>query len=147
VDGPRLFSLREANGLIELLQREFTRARTLRAELTELQQKLSEAGRPLEGPDPRVDEAAPPSVRNLQAEAVKILSELRALFRQLAELGMEVKGIDGLVDLRTKLHGRAVYLCWKFGEERIEHWHELETGFSGRKPLPEGAEFVGDLLH
>jgi hypothetical protein len=40
-----------------------------------------------------------------------------------------------------------VYLCWRFGEQGIVHWHELDTGFAGRKPLPEDAEFQGDLLH
>ena len=32
---------------------------------------------------------------------------------------------------------RAYPTCWKFGEERITHWHELEAGFAGRQPLPE----------
>jgi hypothetical protein len=147
VDAPRLFSLREANGLIDTLQREFTRARALRDQLVGVQQKLSEAGRPLEGPELRVDEAAPASVQKLQQRAVRILGELRDLLRELAELGIEVKAADGLVDLRSKLHGRVVFLCWRFGEERIDHWHELETGFAGRKPLPPDGNFVGDLLH
>jgi hypothetical protein len=33
-----------------------------------------------------------------------------------------------------------VYLCWKLGEDRVEHWHELDTGFSGRQSLTEVAE-------
>jgi len=28
-----------------------------------------------------------------------------------------------------------VYLCWRLGEERIEWWHELDTGFAGRQAL------------
>jgi hypothetical protein len=29
-----------------------------------------------------------------------------------------------------------VLLCWKFGEEKkIKHWHGLEEGFKGRKPI------------
>jgi hypothetical protein len=27
------------------------------------------------------------------------------------------------------------YLCWRLGEEHVEHWHELESGFLGRRPL------------
>jgi hypothetical protein len=147
VDAPRLFSLREANGLIDTLQRVFTHARALRDQLGGVQQKLGEAGHPLEGPELRVDESAPSSVQKLQQRAVRILGELRDLLRELAELGIEVKAADGLVDLRSKLHGRVVFLCWKFGEERIDHWHELETGFAGRKPLPADGDFIGDLLH
>jgi hypothetical protein len=147
VDAPRLFSLREANGLIGTLQREFVRARALRDQLADVQQKLAEAGRPLDGPELRVDESAPVAVQKLQQRAVKILGELRDLLRELAELGVEVKAADGLVDLRSKLHGRVVFLCWQFGEERIEHWHELDVGFAGRKPLPADGDFIGDLLH
>jgi hypothetical protein len=147
VDAPRLFSLREANGLIETLHREFVRARALRDQLAGVQQKLADAGRPLDGPELRVDETASMTVQKLQQRAVKILGELRDLLRELAELGVEVKAADGLVDLRSKLHGRVVFLCWQFGEERIEHWHELDSGFAGRKPLPPDGDFIGDLLH
>jgi len=143
----RLFSLREANGLVPTLQREFLRARALRDQLAELQHKLSEAGHPLDGPELEVDPSAPQSVQRLQQRAVKLLAELRDLLRELTELGVEVKAADGLVDLRSKLHGRVVYLCWKFGEPRITHWHELDTGFTGRQPLPIDGDFVGDLLH
>ena len=51
----------------------------------------------------------------------------------------EVKDPDqGLIDFRTKRRGREVYLCWKLGEgDRVAFWHDLETGFSGRRPLAE----------
>ena len=143
----RLFSLREANALLDTLRDEFTRARELRDQLMEVQQKLSDAGHALEGPEVQVNTSAPPAVQRLQSRAAVILGKLRELLRQIAELGVEVKAADGLVDLRSKLHGRTVYLCWKFGEDRIEHWHELDAGFSGRKPLPVDGDFTGDLLH
>jgi hypothetical protein len=28
-----------------------------------------------------------------------------------------------------------VFLCWQLGEDSIEYWHEIESGFSGREPL------------
>jgi hypothetical protein len=31
--------------------------------------------------------------------------------------------------------GRPVFLCWRLGEERVGFWHEVESGFLGRKPL------------
>lgn len=53
-----------------------------------------------------------------------------------------------LVDFPTTLDGRWVYLCWHAGEERVEYWHEIEAGFSGRRPITEelGARMalVGD---
>ena len=64
-----------------------------------------------------------------------VAREIEALLRDVAELGVEVKDPDqGLIDFRGKLRGREVYLCWKLGEgDRIAFWHDLETGFAGRK--------------
>jgi hypothetical protein len=35
------------------------------------------------------------------------------------------------------VEGEIVLLCWKYGEEAITHWHGLEEGFAGRKPIDE----------
>ncbi|MDO8611932.1 MAG: DUF2203 family protein [Dehalococcoidia bacterium] len=39
------------------------------------------------------------------------------------------------MDFLSEREGRDVYLCWKLGEPDIRWWHELETGFAGRRPL------------
>lgn len=52
------------------------------------------------------------------------------------ELGGIVKDLDdGLIDFLARRGEEDVLLCWQVGEERITHWHGLEEGFSGRKPL------------
>ncbi len=104
----RFFSLREANALLATLQEEFGRARELRDELMGVQQKLQEAGSGLEGPEVNIDPEAPLPVQRLQARAVRIIGKLREILRDVAELGVEVKAADGLVDFRSKLHGRTV---------------------------------------
>ncbi len=151
VHGPllltRFFSLREANALVFTLQAQFERARELRDKLGEVQSQLSRAGHPVERPEIEVDPKAPREVQTLQVAAIAIIDELRGILREVAELGVEVKAADGLVDFRSKLRGRTVYLCWRYGENRIDHWHELDTGFTSRTPLAESDEFVGDLLH
>jgi len=143
----RLFSLREANALLGTLQEEFGRARELRDELMSIQQSLQETGRAIDGPDVAVDPDAPPPVQRLQGRAARVIGKLREILREVAELGVEVKAADGLVDFRSKLHGRTVFLCWRYGEERVEFFHELDTGFAGRRPLPADGDFIGDLLH
>ena len=150
VDGlpqARFFSLREANALIATLQEQFDHARELRDELSAVQSQLADAGHPLTEPDVEVDKTAPAPVQRLQRAASRVLDELRGVLRGVAELGVQVKAADGLVDFRTRLHGRTVYLCWRYGEERITHFHELETGFASRRPLPDDGDFIGDLLH
>jgi hypothetical protein len=143
----RLFSLREANALLQTLQEEFGRARQLRDDLMSVQQKLQEAGHAIDGPDVQVDAAAPEPVQRLQKRAVRIIEKLRGILREVSELGVEVKAADGLVDFRSKLHGRTVFLCWKYGEDRVGFFHELDAGFAGRRPLPADGDFTGDLLH
>ena len=150
MDGPvttRFFSLSEANALLPTLREEFGRTRTLRDELMTVQRELEQGGRGIDGPDVEVDPQAPPAVQQLQARAVRIIAQMRDILRAVAELGIEVKAAEGLVDFRSRLHGRTVYLCWKFGEDRVAHFHELDAGFSGRRPLPEDGDFLGDLLH
>jgi len=41
----------------------------------------------------------------------------------------------GLVDFPGEREGRRIFLCWRLGEDRVAHWHDLESGFGGRNPL------------
>lgn len=54
----------------------------------------------------------------------------------LEALGVIVKDIErGLIDFPHWREGREVYLCWQYGEERIDYWHETDSGYGGRQPL------------
>ena len=55
---------------------------------------------------------------------------------KIVEIGCEVKGIrEGLVDFPSIREGKEVYLCWRMPEKEILFWHDLNSGFAGRKPL------------
>jgi hypothetical protein len=61
---------------------------------------------------------------------------LLALNGELEQLGVELKDpITGLVDFRARRGEAEVYLCWRLGEDRVGHWHDLEAGFAGRQAL------------
>jgi hypothetical protein len=47
------------------------------------------------------------------------------------------------VDFYSLRDDRPVFLCWKLGEARIEHWHELNAGFGGRQRLDVSLREVG----
>ncbi len=74
-------------------------------------------------------------------------SQLQLMVRSINEclqrtvaLGALPKGLDpALVDFPYRLDGREVYLCWKLGEKKISHYHDLAGGFAGRKKLPSAA--------
>ena len=44
---------------------------------------------------------------------------------------------QGLVDFPSQFEGREIYLCWKLGEDRVRHWHEVDTGFEARQEIIE----------
>ena len=55
----------------------------------------------------------------------------------LQALGVLVKDLDsGLLDFPALREGEEVLLCWQLGEDEVAHWHGLDEGFAGRKPLP-----------
>ena len=79
-------------------------------------------------PDPEAD--------LLAREVQRAAKEIQGFVAELAELGVECKSLEqGLMDFAGEHDGRTVYFCWQRGEPRVEHWHELEAGFSGRQPL------------
>lgn len=61
---------------------------------------------------------------------------IERLMAQIQSHGCIIKSINaGLLDFLTKRNGRHVYLCWRYGEPRVEFYHELHNGFSGRRPV------------
>ena len=58
-------------------------------------------------------------------------------FEQLERLDVVVRDLErGLVDFPALIDGREVYLCWLLDEPQITHFHAVESGFAGRRPLP-----------
>ncbi len=63
-------------------------------------------------------------------------ASLKADIERLAVQGILLRDPEtGLVDFLGEREGRRVYLCWRMGEDRVSHWHDVDTGFAGRKPL------------
>jgi len=81
----------------------------------------------------------PSRVGELQEAVAHAAAALAALVDEIQGLGAQVKDLDsGLVDFpaRHPESGDTVLLCWQLGEPEVGHWHDLEAGFAGRKPLP-----------
>ena len=67
---------------------------------------------------------------------VRTMVDLQHVLGEFQSRGILIKGLDrGLIDFPAIIGGREVFLCWEKGEEDIEFWHDLESGFSGREPL------------
>jgi hypothetical protein len=66
----------------------------------------------------------------------RLTGEIRRGLGEIVELGGAPKDLGlGLVDFLHLRDGREVNLCWKYGEREIRHWHGLDEGYTGRKPL------------
>jgi hypothetical protein len=67
---------------------------------------------------------------------LKHLTAFGQAVESIESLGVEIKDLrTGLIDFPHEHQGRIVYLCWKFGEDGIGWWHEVDAGFAGRQPL------------
>lgn len=85
----------------------------------------------------RPDWGESPEQLAIKAQIDEVAIKINACLVELEQVGCEFKGEEGLVDFHGTLEGREILWCWKLGEDRITHWHELDAGFKGRQPIPE----------
>jgi hypothetical protein len=132
---PRQFTRQEAEEMLPYLAPLLFKLRGLRQEQGRLQEEAARIGASMRTNGHGLAEA----LRKAQAETQEIAGQIGELVERINEMGCELKDVDmGLIDFRTTMEGREVYLCWRLGEEHIAHWHDLDAGFGGRRPL-EGA--------
>lgn len=95
------------------------------------------------------DPSAQQEAERLQKELQRHAADVESFMKELEELGVECKSLDtGLFDFPAERDGRVVYLCWRHGERAVTHWHEVDAGFSGRRPIDDagfgGRQAVAD---
>ncbi len=136
---PRLFTLEEVNALVPTLHRLVGRQMLRQSEIEDRLRLLSKAT----GKVPReltIEETDSPEVRGIKADLMERIAAYEEGWQEITSLGAVIKDTrTGLVDFYGRVDGRTVWLCWRYGEERIDFFHELDTGFSGRKPLSQSA--------
>lgn len=77
-----------------------------------------------------------PEQLKLRGEIDAVARRINGYVDELAAVGCLLKGFeDGLVDFYGYQEGRLVFLCWRLGEDRVGHWHDLDAGFGGRRPI------------
>jgi len=124
----RIFTLAEAQSLLP-------RLRTLLEEIGEEWQHMRDLNPEIQKAR---DNSALDGFSKSGVEYVESVSHLMSLIYQIKDMGVLLKDADkGLCDFPYLKHGRVVYLCWQLGEDSIQFWHDIETGFAGREPLDE----------
>jgi hypothetical protein len=71
-----------------------------------------------------------------KAERAKAEQRAKDALAEIDSSGVQVKDLNiGLLDFPCEVEGQIILLCWKFGEKAITHWHGVQEGFAGRKPI------------
>jgi hypothetical protein len=130
----RTYTVEEAN-------RELPRVRRIVAQISELSSllpELEDQARIAEYDSKRPAANADQKDRHQQAKDAASGAEMELLkaVASLNGMGIQLKGpLEGLIDFPSYRDGELVELCWRLGEERVEHWHHIGEGFAGRKKL------------
>lgn len=132
----KLYTLEEANKTLPEVEKLLDKLSTIKLEISKHQAEIdvlellqeAKAGHPL------------PSSSGYFEKKLEAMQDLFDAFKQelgkFTGFGCELKDLDlGLVDFYSLRGDQLVYLCWKKGEKEISHWHELDAGFKGRRPL------------
>jgi hypothetical protein len=75
-------------------------------------------------------------LRAIRLRMQGVIDQMQAAVTRLDEWDVSLRDIEtGLIDFPALASGRQVWLCWRLGEGPVEWWHELTTGFGGRRPI------------
>jgi hypothetical protein len=76
------------------------------------------------------------SLARRKAERSRAEQRAKDAIAEIDSIGVQVKDLSiGLLDFPCEVEGQKILLCWKLGEKAIGHWHGVEEGFAGRKPI------------
>ena len=120
----RYFTIKSANEVLPSVIEKFNNLKKQKNEIMKAEQELQS------------------SVSNFEEYMIqkqKLNSQMTKFYQlieDLEETGVSLKGLDqGLLDFPSKRFDEDVWLCWKDGETEIKFWHDMNSGFNGRKPI------------
>ena len=131
----RVFTISEVNALIpalsSLVQDQLREQSEIEHGLAELMRLTGEPPRSLE---PSAADSA--ELRRLKRELKSRISRYETGWQRVQKWGGVIKDPQtGLVDFYGRVDGKLVWLCWRYGEDTLGYYHELTSGYSGRRPL------------
>ncbi|HEY2408910.1 MAG TPA: DUF2203 domain-containing protein [Polyangiaceae bacterium] len=131
----RVFTISEVNALIpdlsNLVGEQLREQSDIEHGLAELTRVFGTTPKSLE-PTP-LDQA---HVSKLKRDLRERIHRYEARWVRVRTMGGVIKDAQtGLVDFYGRIGEKLVWLCWRYGEDTLGYYHELESGYSGRKPL------------
>jgi hypothetical protein len=134
-ESPSVFTLEAVNALVPQLQSLVAAQMERRVEIEERLGRLAKIVGTV--PDSiKLEEGDAPEVRTLKRELIERVERYQAVWHEVESMGAVLKDPrSGLVDFYGQVDGKLVWLCWRYGEKAVTHYHGLDEGFSGRKPI------------
>ena len=131
----KYYTAAEANAALPLVR---TIVRDITGLAPEFRGRYERLQRLMPGERERIDDPHAEEIHQLQADLERDQEQMNEYFAELRKLGVELKDpFSGLVDFLCWMNDHEVYLCWRYGEAEVAHWHELDAGFSGRQKIQE----------
>jgi hypothetical protein len=132
---PQVFTVEGVNALVprlnDLVGRQIDRRSVIEKKLRDLATLTGEVP---EAIVLGVDDSMP--VADLKRELMARIDEYQVGWRELEDLGAVLKDARiGLLDFYGSVEGKMVWLCWKYGENEVSHYHALDEGYNARKEL------------
>jgi hypothetical protein len=129
----RHFSIEEANEALEEVRPLTEELVGHRRALVKLQERQATVTTRIAGNGGNVE---PHELEDVQERLDEEVAGIARCVARIHEVGALVKDLDvGLVDFPATRDGEEILLCWRLGEAEVGFWHDLDEGFSGRKPL------------
>ena len=123
---PHYFTLPEANEALKAIRPAMEEVQSIRREILAHQPEIWSV----------MEKSAGNGGNPTLSRMVKTFDRLDELIHLIQDMGAFIKDINsGLLDFPALKDGREVYLCWKYGENDIQFWHEIEDGFAGRQSI------------
>ena len=130
----KVFTVEEANSLLPILTQLLTKVRKRQGSISDLEVQIDA----LELISNSGNDSSLKELNVMIAKHQQLVDEFYSFVDEIQAHRCFLKDVEmGLVDFYGVVDGRIVYLCWRLGEERIRFWHEVEQGYSNRKPLAE----------
>ncbi|HLV19807.1 MAG TPA: DUF2203 domain-containing protein [Polyangiaceae bacterium] len=130
-----MFTIEEVNGLIPSLSKLVEKQLLLQSEIEQQLAELSRL-RPNGDRSLAVDDEDTADTRRLKGEVEAKIRRYEAGWHEVQRMGAVVKDPRiGLLDFYGHVEGRLVWLCWRYGEDSLGYYHELDAGYAGRRPL------------
>lgn len=125
---PHYFTVEEANTTLDIIRPLIEQILSIRDDILAKQPEVW----------PAIERSAGNGGSATLSKIAYHFDKLDELVHKVLATGVQVKDINsGLLDFPAWRENHEVYLCWKYGEEKVAFWHEVDAGFAGRRPIEE----------